>query len=236
MLNTTIKDLGTGFLSLFFPNLCLSCRKTAITSPELICTRCEVKLPETHLHEQKENELTERFIGQLPLKYGAAMFYFSSDGVVRNLVHQLKYANKPQVGEMLGEWYGRQLKNSMFQEIDCIIPIPLHPKKLFRRGYNQSSAIAKGLSRTMQKPLLDDAVIRTINTETQTKKTKLERFENVSKAFKVAKPELLKGKHLLLVDDVITTGATLEGCAMPILEVPNVKISIASIGFTTDWI
>ena len=230
-----LKRLGIDFQNLFFPELCLACRKKSVDKT-IICTSCELKLPETNSHLQKENLVAERFWGRIPIEYAAAMYFFSKNTVSQELIYQLKYASKPQVGVVLGEYYGMQLKNSMFNEIDCIIPIPLHPAREYKRGYNQSSKIAQGLSTSMNKPWYNDAVIRSINTTTQTKKSKSDRFENVKNAFEVSKPDLLKGKHILLIDDVITTGATLEAGALKILEIENVKISIVALGVASDLV
>jgi competence protein ComFC len=233
MKTSDFKAMGDDFLKLFFPKLCLACRKNAIDQT-IICTQCEFDLPETNFHLHKENPVTERFWGRVPIEYGAALYFYSKNAGSQALIHQLKYADKPQVGTTLGEYYGQQLVNSPFQEIDCILPIPLHPKKEYKRGYNQSSKIAQGLAVAMKKPWYNDAVIRTVNTVTQTQKSKSDRFDNVKNAFSVAKPELLKNKHVLLVDDVVTTGATLETCALRILEIGNVKVSVAALAITSD--
>ena len=230
-----IQKLGKDFSSLFFPKLCLACRKKSIEK-NIICVSCELKLPETNYHLNKENTVAERFWGRIPIEYAAAMYFFSKNTVTQELIYQLKYASKPQVGSVLGEHYGMQLKNSMFDEVDCIIPVPLHSVREYKRGYNQSSKIAQGLSISMEKPWYNDAVIRTVNTMTQTKKTKADRFENVKKAFEVSKPHLLKGKHILLVDDVITTGATLEAFALKVLEIEDIKISIVALGVASDLV
>lgn len=230
-----ILQFGKDFTTLFFPKLCLACRKQAIEE-NIICLNCELELPETNFHLQSENLVAERFWGRIPIEHAAALYFFSKNTITQELIYQLKYANKPQVGTMLGEYYGTQLQNSQFNEIDCIIPIPLHPTREYKRGYNQSAKIAQGLSTTLNKPWFDYAVIRTVNTTTQTKKSKAKRFENVKDAFQVSKPNLLKGKHILLVDDVITTGATIEACTLKILEIENVKISIAALGVTSDLV
>ena len=237
MMKTTkkIKELGVDFLNLFFPELCLACRKEAVKE-QIICSKCELKLPETNFHLQQENQVAERFWGRIPVEYATAMYFFSKNTVTQELIHQLKYASKPQVGVVLGEYYGIQLKDSVFNEIDCIVPIPLHPTRKYKRGYNQSSKIAQGLSTSMNKPWYDDAITRIINTTTQTKKSKADRFENVKNAFHISKPNLLKGKHILLVDDVITTGATLEACSLKVLELENVKISIIALGIASDLV
>lgn len=235
-LTKNLKNLGKDFLSLFYPNLCLACRKQAVDEA-IICSRCELELPETNFHNIPDNALEERFWGRIQLENAAAKYFFSKTNVTQELIYQLKYASKPQVGEILGEWYGQDLANTRFSKIDCIVPIPLHPKRHYQRGYNQSLKIANGLAKTMNKPILTGAVQRIVNTTTQTKtKSKIDRFENVKNAFHIAQRELLKDKHILLVDDVITTGATVEACATQLLEVENVKISVVALGIATDLV
>jgi len=224
--NSALKD----FLALLFPNLCLACRKRQATVDKILCLSCQQRLPKTDFHLMAENEFTDRFWGRIVLEAGAALFYFTKDSAVQALIHQLKYGDKPNVGIQLGEWYGRTLKEHRpFSMIDVIVPVPLHPKRQRQRGYNQSTQFAIGLSTAMKIPYKKDALVRTIATSTQTQKTRLERFENVLQAFEVNPSSKLEGKHILLVDDVLTTGATLEACATKLLAVPNVKVSMATI-------
>ena len=217
-------------LSLLFPNLCLACRAKQATVDKILCLSCQHRLPKTDFHQLPENEFTDRFWGRIELEAGAALFHFTKDSPVQRLIHQLKYGDKPNVGVQLGEWYGRTLKKyPPFSKVDLIVPVPLHPQRQRQRGYNQSTQFAIGLSTSMHLPYQKNALIRTISTSTQTQKTRLERFENVLQAFEVARPTTLVGKHILLVDDVLTTGATLEACAIQLLAVPNVKVSMATI-------
>ncbi len=231
-MKTQFQELYKSFTAQFFPHLCLACRKEPPIPDTSICVKCSYELTPTDFHQHEDNEFMERFWGRVPLKYGAALYYFYKNTAVRQLTHQLKYSNSPKIGVELGERLGYFLKNTHFSEIDIIVPVPLHPKKLYERGYNQSSKIADGMSNVMNKRWSDDALIRTENTVSQTKKTRLERFENVKNAFHIQRPEMLKGKHILLVDDVLTTGATLEACALKLLELPNVTISMATLGIT----
>ena len=218
------------FLELFYPRLCLACTDAVPPKSELFCLQCQFKLPKTNLHLTKENALTERFWGRLPLVSGAALYYFIKGGRTQQLIHNLKYTGKRQIGLEVGKWYAEELKEvAWFQSVDLIVPVPLHPKKERLRGYNQSDYFAQGLSEGLKRPTLKTGLKRLSFTSTQTKKSKLDRFENVLRAFAVSNPEHLKGKHILLVDDVITTGATLEACGLRILEVPDTKLSILSI-------
>ncbi len=224
-----ISKLWADFTNIFFPDLCIACRNRPPQPSIPICVTCENSLSLTNFHEHEENDLLERFWGRVPIKYGAALFYFQKNSAIQELFHQLKYNNNPKIGVLLGEWYGYELRKSHFMEIDAIIPVPLHPKKLHLRGYNQSDSIAQGLGKALQKPIYTKALVRIENTETQTKKTRMERFDNVKNAFQVNEPNLIKGKHLLIVDDVLTTGATIEACALKLLEIEGVTISIATI-------
>ncbi len=221
--------------SLFYPKLCLVCESKKPARGELLCFTCQHKLPKTDFHLDRDNALMERFWGRLPLQAAAALFYFIKGGRAQQLIHQLKYNNKPTVGIQLGQTYGKQLKISpLFQEIDCIIPVPLHPRKQHQRGYNQSEAFAQGLSSSMKKPYYAQALQRRSFTQTQTRKGRLERMNNVMEAFSVKNGKTLQGKHVLLVDDVVTTGATLEACGMQLLTVKDLTLSVATIGFASS--
>lgn len=218
------------FLGLFYPNLCLACGKGLPPRQEAICLSCQYKLPKTNHHLHLENAFTERFWGRVQLQAGAALFHFSKGGRTQRLIHNLKYEGKREIGVKLGHIYGYQLREAVvFREVNLIIPVPLHPRKEQLRGYNQSAAFAQGLAHAMAKPWLKDGLKRLEYTTTQTQKTRLERFDNVSEAFVVKHSRKLENKHVLLVDDVVTTGATLEACALKILELPGTKVSMATI-------
>lgn len=227
---TPFRMLFHDLIGLLYPHLCLACKESLPSRRDCICLNCQLKLPKTNFHLERNNPFTERFWGRLEIESGAALYHFVKGGKVQGLIHQLKYLGKRQVGIRLGQWYGEQLRASEhFKNIDLIVPVPLHPRKEKMRGYNQSAAFAAGLAETMQIPALPQALVRRVFTETQTNKSRLERLENVQDVFAVQNPELLEGKHILLVDDVMTTGATLEACGSKIVAVKGTKLSMATI-------
>ena len=222
-------------ISLLYPNLCLACREHTPARGEIICLRCQHKLPKTNFHLERENPFTERFWGRIPIESGAALYHFVRGGRVQELLHRLKYLGKADVGLRLGQWYGEMLRESpYFREVDLIVPVPLHPRKERLRGYNQSALFAKGLSETLRKPWLKNGLVRTSFTESQTQKSRAERLENVMEVFAVGNAAQLTSKHVLVVDDVMTTGATLEACGLKILELPGTKLSFATIAIAGD--
>lgn len=225
-----IRDTFDDLIALLYPNLCLACSENLPTRNEIICLRCQLELPRTNFHLEKENPFTERFWGRIPLESGASLYHFVKGGRIQELLHRLKYEGKREIGIKLGEWYGRQLKNSPdFQAVDVIIPVPLHPRKERLRGYNQSAMFAQGLAEAMDKSWHKEVLIRKVFTETQTQKSRAERLENVKDVFEIRNPEKIKGKHILLVDDVMTTGATMEVCGAKLLEITGTKLSMATI-------
>ena len=219
------------FFDLFYPNLCLACFENKPSVYGILCRTCDYKLERTDFHLHHENLFTERFWGRIPIKQGIAMYYFSKNSKVQRLIHLLKYKGKHKIGIQLGCYYGRVLRseNAISQPIDIIIPVPLHPTKERKRGYNQSALFAEGLGEALNVPWSRDILIREVFTPTQTSKSRIDRFQNVVNAFSLKKPEAIEGKHVLLVDDVITTGATLEACGIKILEIPNTTLSMATI-------
>jgi ComF family protein len=223
----------TDFVSLIFPELCQACAKNLYRNEEIICADCLYHLPYTNFHRHLENAVAQQFWGRVPIEAASALLYFSKGSRVQNLMHQLKYKNKPEVSVYLGRLAGKRLlENPVFTAADIIIPVPLHKQKLLKRGYNQSLSFAEGLSEKMLIPVEIENLIRTTRTESQTKKSRISRYENMKEVFSVKNPEKLAGKHILLVDDIITTGATLEACCNVLLEIPKVKISIAAIAYT----
>lgn len=222
----------TDFLNLFFPNLCQACGQPLVKDENIICLSCLYKLPKTNFHMHQENPISQIFWGRVNINTATAFLFFNKGGNVQKLIHQLKYKGNTKTGLYLGEVMGNDLmKSSLFSSIDLIVPVPLHQKKLHKRGYNQSEIIAEGISKAMHLPVDTDSFVRLEHTETQTKKARYTRWENVKDKFGVINPENLEGKHILLVDDVLTTGATLESCAHSLLEVPQTTVSMVTLAY-----
>jgi len=220
------------FVSLLFPELCAACRESLVANENLICTGCLFNLPFTNFHLQPDNIVAQQFWGKLPLKGAYALLYFTKGGKTQNLMHQFKYKGVKQLGNLLGNIAGEQLaKNEIFKTADLIIPVPLHKKRMIQRGYNQSACFAEGLSEKINAGFEDNNLVREVATETQTHKSRFARFENMKEVFNVKHPEKLANKHILLVDDVITTGSTLEACGAELLKIPGLKLSIATIAY-----
>jgi ComF family protein len=226
---TSANTLFEDFLSLFYPPFCLGCSGPLVKGEETLCTVCLSNLPKTHYHRRVENPVLNRLAGRLPIRHGWAFLKFQKGGVVQHLLHQLKYNNCPEIGERLGKAYGHELQEASDDQFDLIIPVPLHKSRLRHRGYNQSAWFAKGLSDALQIPWDETISIRTQATATQTRKNRAARWENVQRVFSVSPHVSLASKRILLVDDVITTGATLEACGRHLLDCGCSTISIACI-------
>ncbi len=219
------------FLNLFYPKLCPVCEGELMREEKALCTTCLYHLPKTNYHQHKDHPLARVFWGRILLENVTAWYYFDKDSKYRNLIHQIKYYGHKELGYELGKLFGYEIKNPEFADTDIIIPVPLHQKKLRKRGYNQSEWIAKGLAESLNKPLINNILTRSIANPTQTKKTRYERWENVEGIFEIRNPESVQDQHILLVDDVITTGSTIEACAQPILSVPGTRLSVAVLAF-----
>ncbi|MFN9590077.1 MAG: ComF family protein [Bacteroidota bacterium] len=220
-------------LHLFYPRYCLGCLTDLSMEQNVICAACEYSLPATGFEKMANNPVENIFHGRLNLQAGSASYFFSKDSLLQDLMFALKYRHQKEVGTWLGLKMGSWLAASKrFNRVDYIIPLPLHPEKILIRGYNQAQLIADGISRSWKKPVLSHAIVREKFTNSQTKQNRDNRWLNMQNVFTVRDPKLLKNRHCLLVDDVITTGATLEACGKAILGIEGCQISIATAAFT----
>ena len=227
-------SLWADFVGLIFPRLCLACREPLLTGETHLCTGCRAELPYTdfHLLPPEQNPLGRRFWGKLPIRHALSYLRFVRHGRVQNLLHELKYQGQRDVGTALGQLYGAELHTAGFAaDFDLIVPVPLHPRKLAKRGYNQAAAFAIGLAEGLQLPCSATALRRTTHTSTQTQKNRAERWENVASVFEVESHLAIVGQRVLVVDDVLTTGATLEACGAVLLAAGAVEVSIATIAY-----
>lgn len=233
MSNSTGTGVFEDFVSLFFPRYCRGCHNSLVKGEDLICTDCILEMPRSHYHLEQENPFYQKFRGRLPVKHVMTLFKFVKESRVQQLLHVLKYKHQPELGEMLGRVYGKDLVEANYKEsFDLIIPVPLHISRRRIRGYNQSEEFGKGLSQMLEIPCDDSYMMRRAKTETQTHKSKLSRWENVSTIFHVINPQPIEEKRVLLVDDVVTTGATLEACGQALLHAGCRELSIACIAAT----
>jgi ComF family protein len=223
------------FISLIFPQVCVSCGKSLYKNENSICTFCSYHLPKTNFHADNANPVAKIFWGRINISSAAAYYNFGKGGKVQHLIHQLKYRGQKNIGTAIGKFYGYDLRKSdSFRTVEMIVPVPLHPHKQKKRGYNQSEFFASGLAQSMNIGTDFTTLYRAFESETQTKKSRFNRWKNVETIFRLKNDHQLDGKHILLVDDVITTGATLEACAQTLLQIPNVKVSIATIAYANN--
>lgn len=220
-------------VNLFFPKSCAGCYTFLLRDEKVICTQCRHEIPLTNHHKILENEVIQKFYGRIPLEFGSALFYFHKKGIVQEMIHNLKYKGHEEISKTIGNWYVEELKDmEQMSTIDYIIPVPLHNKRLRERGYNQVEGFGKALSSKLAIPYEDKLLFRKLYTKTQTKKDLLGRTDVISTVFDVSFSEIHIGKHYLLIDDVITTGSTLEACSRAILKIPNAKISIVCMAMS----
>lgn len=217
-------------LNLIYPNLCLICGESLLRTEKQICLSCIQQIPRTNFHLQVDNPVEKKFWGKVPIFRGSSFYFFQKGSPFQKLLHELKYKDNHDIGVIMGQHAALDLLQSDdFKSIEIIIPLPLHPKKLILRGYNQSELIAKGLASIMEVSIDTTTLIRTKENTTQTKKTVFERFENTLGIFDVTDTKVLEAKHVLLVDDVLTTGSTLEAAVAALIQIPNIKISVFTL-------
>lgn len=227
-----MKSYLADFISLLFPELCPACGESLIATEQLMCTQCRYNLPFTNFHLQADNIVARQFWGKINIEAAYALYYFAKGGKVQSLMHHFKYKGMHRIGNLLGTIAGAQLiQNDKFKKIDYIIPVPLHKTRLKQRGYNQSKCFADGLAKKLTGVVNDNTLVRIRATETQTHRSRFLRFENMQEVFKVTNSKKLENKHILLVDDIVTTGSTLEACGTELLKIPGLKLSIATIAY-----
>ncbi len=228
-----IKYYFNDVLHLLYPHNCLGCGTDVVEHDNLICLKCLYELPETGFFSKENNLIEKKFIGRINVENAGSAFYFTKNSVLQTLLFELKYKGNKEVGSFLGKLTALQMHASKrFEKVDVILPLPLNIKKQEQRGYNQAEIIANSIGEILHKPVLNDVIERNIFTETQTHKGRISRWQNIEGVFEIADKNLLQGKHILLVDDVVTTCATLEACGKVILQIPGTKLSLATVAYT----
>jgi ComF family protein len=222
-------------IDLFFPKVCSGCRAVLMTNETVLCTNCRHELPLTQYHLDSNNEAVKKFYGKIEVEHVSAFIYFNKKGIVQELIHNLKYKGHEEIGVILGNWYVEDLKELKLETpFDAIIPVPLHPRKFKERGYNQVTAFGKALAEGLKIPYNSSVLYRKKYSKTQSKKNLLGRSENIENIFDVISTEENYNKHFLIVDDVLTTGATLEACSRALLKIPGAKISIVCMAMANS--
>jgi ComF family protein len=228
-----LDEIQKNLLKVLFPVFCNGCNKLLLKNENVICTKCIHHLPLTHHHTITNTEIDKTFYGLVPFEFGASMLYFTKKGISQNLIHNLKYKNRQEIGTFLGDLYAKELQNlELFKTIDFIIPVPLHQKRFHERGYNQVTTFCKSIEKNLDIPTLEKVLVKNKNLKSVTDKTKQGRLEHNKNVFSIENQDKIEGKHLLIVDDVFTTGATIEACAKEILKIKNTKISILTMAYS----
>jgi len=220
------------FLALIYPRNCLACGNSLYRHEEQLCNFCYLNLPKTNFHLQPDNAVKNLFYGRTTIETAGSFYLFSKKGSIQKILHAIKYKGNKELAVLVGKWYANDLlRHSPVLQSACIVPVPLHPLKLKKRGYNQSEEFARGLSEGLQIQLNTTLLQRTENTSTQTRKNKFERWENVEDTFEITEKECFKNKEVILVDDVITTGATIEACCQVLHQIEGIKIHVLSVAY-----
>ena len=228
-----IKSYINSFSHLLYPHNCEGCGTDILNDDDFLCAKCFYELPKTGFIDVAYNPVEKIFYGRLRLEQAAAGYYFTKDGLLQHLIGQVKYKRHRDLGIYLGKLIGYQLKKTnRFTDVELLVPLPLNDRKEAKRGYNQATLICEGIAQVWQKNIVSDAVARTVFTQSQTNKTRVARWQNMEGVFAITNAMQLQGKHILLVDDITTTGATLEACGSEILQVANTKLSILTVAFT----
>ena len=221
------------FLDLLYPRICFACETALGTNEKVVCTACLHALPVADFHLEKENTVEKIFYGRIPVENATSLLLFEKKGIVQKLIHNLKYRGHEEIGSFLGSWLGKEVAElPEYRKITAVIPVPLHRKKLRIRGFNQVTKFGEEIAKSLEVPVIDDALLKVNASKTQTLKKRLARWGSIDETFILQDPERLENAHVLLVDDLVTTGATLEACAQKLLQIPNLKISIATMAVT----
>lgn len=228
-----IKQYASDVVHLLYPQVCIGCGTDVIETGSTLCAQCFSGLPVTDYFRYAGNPVERLFAGRILVQQAGSAFYFTKKSVLQNVMHEVKYRGNLEAGLFMGKQTGIALQQSKrFDDIDVIVPMPLSNRRLQQRGYNQSAIIAKGIAAVLKKPVVESIAIRKLNTETQTGKDRTSRWQTMQHAFAVSDAGALQGKHVLLADDIVTTGATLEACGATLLQIPGVKLSIATAAHT----
>ncbi|WP_031455007.1 ComF family protein [Flavobacterium chungangense] len=222
-------------INLFFPKVCAGCHSLLMTNEIVLCTNCRHEMPLTQYYLDSNNEAVKKFYGKIEIEHASAFLYFNKKGMVQELIHNLKYKGNEEIGTVLGNWYVEDLKNIQLKTpFSAVIPVPLHQKKFRERGYNQVTTFGNALAKGLNIGYDDSILFRKKYSKTQSKKNLLGRSEGIENVFDVNYSEQNRNKHFLLVDDVLTTGATLEACSRALLKIPGVKISIVCMAMANS--
>jgi ComF family protein len=217
-------------VNIFFPDVCLTCRLQLIDNEKHLCTSCRHSLPLTNYHLTNNDFVSKLFYGRAHIETGTALLHFEKKGITQQLIHQLKYKEQQQIGTFLGTWLGTELSTcEAYSNIEVVIPVPLHKKKLRSRGFNQVSKFGKEIATALNAEYVDDVLIKVTNTTSQVNKNRFSRWTGKNDLFALTNTHKIAGKHILLVDDIITTGATLEACMIELNKAEQLKISIATM-------
>jgi ComF family protein len=226
-----LHEIKDSFLHLLFPHVCAGCGSDRLNKENMLCIRCMEALPETHFEQHQNNPVEKKFWGRLPLRAATAQYYFTRESLVQQLIHEFKYKGNRELGMQLGRMMGNSLNRSYRFRPEALIALPLFPARERKRGFNQSELLCQGIAQELGIPVLKNVIARPQHTETQTRKGRIERWKNIEGKFVLKDPFSIAGKHLLLIDDVITTGATMESCGAELLKAENVQLSAACLCF-----
>lgn len=233
-MNTVLQSIKESVLQLFYPHVCAGCGNDALASESQLCIKCIHQLPFTSFEKHNGNPIEKMLSGRIAFNHATSLLYFTKESLIQRLMHEFKYRSNKDLGRQLGAMMGSHLKeSSKFNNAEALIPLPLFENKEYTRGFNQSKILCEGISEVMKVEIINDAIIRPVATETQTKKGRVERWRNMEGKFRVISNSQIKDKHILLIDDVITTGATIEACAGELIN-SGAKVSIATLCFASN--